>query len=225
MLTAARARNTWLREGWQNTQANTLNLSSGPHGTLDQLTSSGAESDVRGLAGHPRRGQELRPQILHGDQLVVVDHLFRPDSRGVLGLAGGVLLDARLGAARLPVAPRRGVSVGPLAAGHLPLCPGEHGSATTTVPRIGQVVNVAPAYTSMTCSSCFARTTQRLGLAERTFRCQDCGYTDTRDRNAARTILALAERGQASADGVSHAAASPSEVAVAVRPELRIPRL
>jgi putative transposase len=87
-----------------------------------------------------------------------------------------------------------------------------------------QVVNVAPAYTSMTCSRCFARTTQRLGLAERTFRCHDCGYTDTRDRNAARTILALAERGQTSADGVSHASASSPEVAVAVRPELQIPR-
>jgi putative transposase len=88
-----------------------------------------------------------------------------------------------------------------------------------------QVVNVAPAYTSMTCSRCFARTTQRLGLAERTFRCRDCRYTDTRDRNAARTILALAERGQTSVDGVSHASASSPEVAVAVRPELQIPRL
>jgi putative transposase len=87
-----------------------------------------------------------------------------------------------------------------------------------------QVVNVAPAYTTMTCSSCFARTKQRLGLAERIFRCRDCGNVADRDRNAARTILALAERGQTGVDGVSHAAASPPGVAVAVRPELQIPR-
>jgi putative transposase len=88
-----------------------------------------------------------------------------------------------------------------------------------------QVVIVAPAYTTMTCSSCFARAKQRLGLAERVFRCRDCGYTADRDRNAARTILALAERGQTGVDGVSHAVASPLGVAVAVRPELQIPRL
>jgi putative transposase len=86
-----------------------------------------------------------------------------------------------------------------------------------------QVVIVAPAYTTMTCSVCFARNKQRLGLAERTFRCRTCGYAAERDRNAARTILALAERGQTSADGISHASASSPEVAVAVRPELQIP--
>jgi putative transposase len=45
---------------------------------------------------------------------------------------------------------------------------------------------------------------QRLGLAERLFLCQECGYTDTRDRNAARTILAVAERGGTSVDDVRH---------------------
>ena len=58
-----------------------------------------------------------------------------------------------------------------------------------------KVVLVQPAFTTMTCSSCFARAKQRLELAERTFRCQDCGFTDSRDRNAARVILAVAERG------------------------------
>jgi len=58
-----------------------------------------------------------------------------------------------------------------------------------------RVVLVQPAFTTMTCSSCFARTKQQLELAERTFRCQDCGLTEGRDRNAARVILAVAERG------------------------------
>jgi putative transposase len=69
-----------------------------------------------------------------------------------------------------------------------------------------KVVLVHPAYTSMTCSSCFARAKQRLGLAQRTFRCSDCGYTDGRDRNAARVILAVAERGHTRVDDVSQAA-------------------
>jgi putative transposase len=65
-----------------------------------------------------------------------------------------------------------------------------------------KVVLVRPAYTTMTCSRCFARAKQPLGLAERTFRCADCGYTDGRDRNAARVILAVAERGHTSVDDV-----------------------
>ncbi|MEV6556049.1 transposase [Nocardia sp. NPDC051756] len=65
-----------------------------------------------------------------------------------------------------------------------------------------RVVLVRPAYTSMTCSSCFARAKQRLELGERTFRCQACGYTDDRDRNAARVILAVAERGHTRVEDV-----------------------
>ncbi|MEV0435325.1 transposase [Nocardia sp. NPDC050413] len=87
-----------------------------------------------------------------------------------------------------------------------------------------QVVIVVPAYTTMTCSVCFARTKQRLELAERTFRCQDCGNTDTRDRNAARTILAVAERGHTSVDDISHGSASSHEGVDSVRSELEILR-
>lgn len=88
-----------------------------------------------------------------------------------------------------------------------------------------QVVIVAPACTTMTCSQCFARTTQTLGLAVRIFRCTSCGHSEGRDRNAARTILAVAERGHTSVDGVRHAFASSPEVADTVQPELQIPRL
>lgn len=86
-----------------------------------------------------------------------------------------------------------------------------------------QVVIISPAHTTMTCSSCFARTKQRLGLAERTFRCWECGYTDSRDRNAARTILAVAERGHSSVDDVRHGSASSPGVAVLALSELKIP--
>lgn len=79
------------------------------------------------------------------------------------------------------------------------------------------VVMVQPAYTTMTCSHCFARATQRLGLAERNFLCHECGYTAHRDRNAARTILAVAERGHTSVDDVRHLPPSIESVSGAVR--------
>jgi predicted RNA-binding Zn-ribbon protein involved in translation (DUF1610 family) len=78
------------------------------------------------------------------------------------------------------------------------------------------------AYATMTCSECGERQA-RLGLAERTFRCPSCGYTADRDRNAARVILAVAERGHASADDVSHRQPPPG--GSLVRSELEIPRL
>ncbi|WP_430333179.1 RNA-guided endonuclease InsQ/TnpB family protein [Rhodococcus sp. ACT016] len=65
-----------------------------------------------------------------------------------------------------------------------------------------RVVLVRPAYTTMTCSGCFARAKQRLGLGERTFRCTACRYSAGRDRNAAGVILAVAERGHTGVDDV-----------------------
>lgn len=82
-----------------------------------------------------------------------------------------------------------------------------------------KVVLVPPAYTTMTCSSCFARAKQRLGLAERTFLCAECGYTEDRDRNAARVILAVAERNHAGVDGVRHPTAALSGPVVGAQPE------
>jgi len=70
------------------------------------------------------------------------------------------------------------------------------------------VVLVPPAYTTMTCSQCGTRTKERLGLGLRIFECTACGYTAGRDLNAARTILATAERDRAGADDVRHSIAS-----------------
>ena len=76
-----------------------------------------------------------------------------------------------------------------------------------------EVVLVPPAYTTMTCSKC-GEIQARIGLAERTFRCGDCGHTADRDLNAAWTILATAERNRAGADDVSHLDRVPSRVTV-----------
>jgi len=86
------------------------------------------------------------------------------------------------------------------------------------------VVLVPPAYTTMTCPECGTRAKERPGLAERVFRCESCGHTAGRDRNAARVILAMAERGHAGADDVRHSLAS-FQVAGGVRSEPEIPRL
>jgi putative transposase len=72
-----------------------------------------------------------------------------------------------------------------------------------------RVVLVPPAYTTMTCAKCGTRTKDRLDLGQRVFRCDHCGNADDRDRNAARTILAVAERGHAGADDVRHLVPSP----------------
>jgi putative transposase len=88
-----------------------------------------------------------------------------------------------------------------------------------------KVVLVPPAYTTMTCSECLARNKLRLGLGERTFRCESCGYTADRDQNAARVILAQGERILAGADDVRQLPCLPSGVAGGMRSELEIPRL
>lgn len=73
-----------------------------------------------------------------------------------------------------------------------------------------KVVLVEPAYTTMTCHDCLARA-KRLMLDQRVFVCEACGLVEDRDRNAARTILAVAERGHTSVEGIRHSL-PPSEV-------------
>lgn len=59
-------------------------------------------------------------------------------------------------------------------------------------------------------------------LTQARARCLDCGYTAERDRNAARVILATAERGRAGADDVRHSLTSFPD-ASGVRSEPQIP--
>jgi putative transposase len=80
-----------------------------------------------------------------------------------------------------------------------------------------KVVLVPPAYTTMTCSSCSARAKQRLGLGQRTFRCEHCGYTAARDRNAARVILAMVDPDRAGVDDVRHCLPPSEDAGGAVR--------
>jgi putative transposase len=92
------------------------------------------------------------------------------------------------------------------------------GTAKRTLVEYGkragrEVVLVPPAYTTMTCSKC-GEIQARLGLGQRTFRCEDCGHTAHRDLNAAWTILATAECNRAGVDDVRHLRLHPPKVAV-----------
>jgi len=81
------------------------------------------------------------------------------------------------------------------------------------------VVSVPPAYTTMTCSECGAIAKAGLSLSERVFQCYVCGLVLDRDRNAARTILATAERLRAGAETVRHSDLPSGSVGVLVEPE------
>ncbi|WP_433490188.1 RNA-guided endonuclease TnpB family protein [Nocardia grenadensis] len=81
-----------------------------------------------------------------------------------------------------------------------------------------KVVLVPPAYTTMTCASCGARAKQRLALDVRVFRCEACGHTADRDRNAAHVILAATvELDGVSVDDVRHDRPPSGAVGGAVR--------
>ena len=67
-----------------------------------------------------------------------------------------------------------------------------------------KVVLVQPAYTTMTCHACGTKAKERMLLDDRVFVCTACGVIEDRDRNAARVILAAAERGRTSVESVRH---------------------
>ena len=67
-----------------------------------------------------------------------------------------------------------------------------------------KVVLVQPAYTTMTCHACGTRAKERMLLDDRVFVCTACGTIEDRDRNAAKTILAVAERGHTAVESVRH---------------------
>ena len=54
----------------------------------------------------------------------------------------------------------------------------------------GELVKVAPQYTTQMCSACGAIPNKSIGLAVRVYRCAHCGYLADRDVNAARNIRA-----------------------------------
>lgn len=57
------------------------------------------------------------------------------------------------------------------------------------VKRGRRFVKVNPAYTTQDCSNCGARAKHRLGLQDRVYKCECCGFVLDRDRNSAINML------------------------------------
>ena len=57
------------------------------------------------------------------------------------------------------------------------------------VKRGRRFVKVNPAYTTQDCSDCGARAKHRLGLQDRVYKCECCGFALDRDRNSAINML------------------------------------
>lgn len=57
------------------------------------------------------------------------------------------------------------------------------------VKRGRRFVKVNPAYTTQDCSNCGARAKHRLGLQDRVYKCECCGFALDRDRNSAINML------------------------------------
>src|SRR5436189_165052 len=61
---------------------------------------------------------------------------------------------------------------------------------------------IHPAYTTMDCARCDARTKHALPLGERTYTCTTCGAVSPRDKNSAHVMLIRAGWNPAGVEGI-----------------------
>ena len=111
-----------------------------PHATLDKLPLRRTNRAIGGFARHGGFGQESGPEVLHGDQPMVVNHPPSPYAGRVGVLPGGFLLDFGRFPFCAPVPIRLGLAAWPPAPGHAALGLGQTGGAAFAVPRIRQVI-------------------------------------------------------------------------------------
>ena len=115
-------------------------LAARPQAMLDKFPLGCTDRCVGGFARHGGLGQEFGPEVLHGDQLVVVNDPAGPQPRRVSVLPGGFLLDPGSFPLGAPVPGRLGMAARPTAAGHAPLGLGQVGGAPFPVPLVRQVI-------------------------------------------------------------------------------------
>ncbi len=111
-------------------------------GHLDQGLLCGTDGRVGGLARHGGLREELGPEVLHRDGVVIADHPLGPLTGRVLPLSGHLAVEFRCLLLRLAVTPRGGPSLGRTAPGHHPLVTGQLLRRCTPVLRVGKVVGV-----------------------------------------------------------------------------------
>jgi hypothetical protein len=111
-----------------------------PLAAVDQFSFAGADRGVGRFAGHVLAlAQELRFEVLDRDQRVVLDHGLGPDPGIVSVLPGRLLRDPGGLPLRGQIALRLRLALGPAAAGHLALGPGQFGRAAAAVAEMRQV--------------------------------------------------------------------------------------
>src|SRR5882757_303199 len=111
-----------------------------PLAPFDQFPFGGANGGIGRFPRHTRARQESRPEVFHGDCLVVLDHGTRPLPRGVDVLPSGFLVQRGGLTPRPQVTLRRGLPASAAPASHPPLCPCKLGSTPLPVPPVGQVI-------------------------------------------------------------------------------------
>ena len=205
LLTAARRANGWLRAGWQDAQAQTVRDYTQALHHAFTVKGRGRPKVKKAKTALPslqfsRNGfsiKEGRLVLPKGTTIPVVWSRDLPcDPTRVR-----VYQDC-LGHWYASFVVRREVEPAPEAAGG-GIDWGVQVTATASDPAY-DLPHIGARRAAMTCSGCGTRTKDRLSLDRRVFSCRSCGLVLARDRNAARTILAVAERGHASVENVRH---------------------
>ncbi len=112
----------------------------GPPATLDQFPFRRTHRSIRRLAGHRGLRQKGGFEILEGNQVVMIDHLFRPHPRIMPGLSKRLLLQRRRRTPGPRIPPGLGAAFPVVPSRHLPLRLGQLGGATLPMPERRQVV-------------------------------------------------------------------------------------
>jgi hypothetical protein len=110
---------------------------------LQQGRLGGADGGISRCAGHGGTAEELRTEVLHGDDVVVADDLLRPLAAGVLPLPGDLLVRLGPQLLRFAVALRCGPAFLRFAAGRHPVVAGQLGLGLLAVLGVREVVGVA----------------------------------------------------------------------------------
>ena len=113
--------------------------SASPLATLDQFPLGRPDRRVRSFPRHRRLRQELRREILHRNQIMVLDNRFRPHPGIMRILAGRFLLQPRRITRSAGITRRLRTTLTAVTPRHLPLRLGKFGSTTLPVPQVRKI--------------------------------------------------------------------------------------
>lgn len=115
-------------------------LTSCPLRTVNQFPFDRADRRICRLSGHRRSSEELRPEILHGYELMACNDIACPHSGVVLGLSGRLLLQAGGLTPGFLISVRRSDTLLSTTPCHPSLCLCEFGGTALPMPEVHQVI-------------------------------------------------------------------------------------